>query len=68
MGVVLASRLLTICRMSEDECRVMAREMVGVWVNYGFDYKDIRHIYEKKMLGMGKEKDSISLIFLDFLN
>ena len=35
MGVVVASRLLTICRMSEEECRVLAREMVGVWVNFG---------------------------------
>ena len=61
MGVMLAFRLPTICRMSEDKCRVLAREMVGVWVNYGFDYVDIRHMYEMGMLGMAKEKDNISL-------
>ena len=62
MGVVVACRLLTICRMSEEECRVLARKMVGVWVNYGFDYVDIRHMYEKGMLGVDKEKDNISLM------
>ena len=63
--VVVASRLLTFCRMGVDECRVLAREMVGVWINYGFDYMDIRHMYEKEMLGVDKEKDNITIFYFE---
>ena len=62
MVVVLAIRLFNMCRMSEDECKMLARSMVGVWVNYGFDYMEMRNMYEKEMIGVNKEKDNMSLM------
>ena len=62
MGMVLACRLFKICRMSEEQCLKMARSMVGVWVNFGFDYLDMRKMYDKEMLGMEKDADNVSLM------
>ena len=62
MGMGLACRLFKICRMSEEQCLKMARSMVGVWVNFGFDYLDMRKMYDKEMLGMEKDADNVSLM------
>ena len=62
MVIGFAFRLSQTCRMSEDECKVLARAMVGVWVNYGFDYMEISDIYEREKIGKDNEKDNLSLM------
>eukprot|EP00092_Neocalanus_flemingeri_P002784 GFUD01002981.1.p1 GENE.GFUD01002981.1~~GFUD01002981.1.p1 ORF type:complete len:779 (+),score=209.75 GFUD01002981.1:40-2376(+) len=62
MVVVLAYRLYYSCHMGVDECKVLARAMVGVWVNYGFEYMEIQDMYKKERMGEGKGMDNLSLM------
>eukprot|EP00092_Neocalanus_flemingeri_P025448 GFUD01027590.1.p1 GENE.GFUD01027590.1~~GFUD01027590.1.p1 ORF type:complete len:790 (+),score=229.78 GFUD01027590.1:53-2422(+) len=62
MVVVLSYRLCYSCRMGVEECKVLARAMVGVWINYGFDYLEMKDMYEKERMGEGKGMDNLSLM------
>jgi len=47
MALVFAFRLYQN-GVRRSECKVLAKSMVSVWVNYGFDYIELKNIYTQK--------------------
>jgi len=64
MGAVLAYRLSGEIGQSQRKGVKLARSMVAVWVNFGFDYNELDSVYKQEKMTGNLKSDQVSLIGL----